>query len=267
MKLNNTLTPEEMRPFFTSSDQWDIKAIESLDEESAAAIARAFKSIKGHNVYFIDFGGYFGYSAVVFAEGQQIRYANDYQLHHSSTPRSELYKLYIKKLENILFTEEELAEPAKSYDEETAKRYFLQNYYGMRRHNKSAFSIIRNKDDEKKFDEERAGLQYCPVTFAYYDDADFVRHVMELSDALDKANDHSHDYAYNKKAFLHELANHEYQYNHYQGDYDTLSAFGRLEWLGEDAPVAGYFDQLNFTDTQRRAYKDAVREFLATCEY
>ena len=31
-----------------------------------------------------------------------------------------------------------------------------------------------NKDDEKKFDEERAGLHYCPATFAYYEDADLI---------------------------------------------------------------------------------------------
>lgn len=244
-----------------------IDSIQALTEVEAAMIARDHMKIKGHDVYFVDFNGYFGYSCLVFAEGQHIYFANDYQLHHNKATRSECRKQFIKSLHNKLFTEEELRQPSLTYDEQERKNYFLHNYYSMRRPHKSAFEIIRNEEDKKKYNRERKGMIYCPPAFAYYNDQAFVDHMRDLFTARVKAEDHSNDYEYNKKAFMFELANHEYQFNHYQGDYDTLSAFGRLEWLGEDAPIDGYFDQLDFTDTQRRAYKDAVREFLATCEY
>ena len=59
-----------------------IREIESIDQATASAMAQGHEIIKDHDVYFVDFGGYFGYSALVFAEGRHIYHANDYALHH-----------------------------------------------------------------------------------------------------------------------------------------------------------------------------------------
>ena len=39
-----------------------------------------------------------------------------------------------------------------------------------------------------------------------------------------------------------------------------LSCFGSVEYHDENG-LTGYFDQLHFSDTQRRAYLDARREY------
>lgn len=57
-------------------------------------MAEEVETIKDHTVYFVDFGGYFGFSACVCAEGQHIRYANDYELHHKGKSRDELREIY-----------------------------------------------------------------------------------------------------------------------------------------------------------------------------
>ena len=73
--------------------EYNIRDIEALTESGAAAFAEEMEEIKGHQVYFIDFGGYFGFSALVFADGQHIYYANDYELHHKGKSREELRAL------------------------------------------------------------------------------------------------------------------------------------------------------------------------------
>ena len=63
--------------------EWDIHRIEALSEHEAQTMALDTEAIKAHSVYFVDFGGYFGYSCLVFRNGHHIYYANDYELHHS----------------------------------------------------------------------------------------------------------------------------------------------------------------------------------------
>ena len=46
----------------TATKEYTIRDIEALTEEQAAAMAIETASVKGHQVYFVDFGGYFGYS-------------------------------------------------------------------------------------------------------------------------------------------------------------------------------------------------------------
>ena len=60
-----------------------ISEIESLDENQVKAMAKEAIEIKGHTVYLVDLGGYFGYSALVFSDGRHIYHANDYALHHA----------------------------------------------------------------------------------------------------------------------------------------------------------------------------------------
>ena len=51
---------------------WNIDTIQALDERGAQAIALETMQIKGHSVYFTDFGGHFKYSALVFADGRHM---------------------------------------------------------------------------------------------------------------------------------------------------------------------------------------------------
>ena len=92
-------------------------------------------------------------------------------------------------------------------------------------------------------------------------DEKFIKHQAKLMAGLLKAKEAKSDnYEYWKDAFVREMFNHEYAIN-WQADYDTLSAFGNVEWKGDDANLADYFDQLNFTETQRKAYRDARHEY------
>ena len=240
---------------------WHISNIEGINEDQAREMALESMTIKGHNIYLVDFGGYFGYSRLVFADGRHIHYANDYELHHAGRSKEELREWYINAANNILFTEDELTEPLASYDEYTQKREYLTNYYGMRRDYLSIFYI----DGKEKFDEQRKFYTvYDPVCFAYYKecDADFVKHHIALSEKLDALMESTNEnYEYQVEAFLKEMYNHEYAYN-MQGDYDVLSEFGNIEFDDSDNELGNYFNQLGFSEVRRKAYLAARRKYI-----
>ena len=241
-----------------------IKDIETLLEIDAKAAALEVTEIKGHTIYFVDFGGNFGYSVLVFKDGHHIKYANDYELHHRGKTREELNELYKLSLAHKLYTDEEIAQPLKSYDEYTAKEYYLRNYYGLRRKHISIFCINPSKEQQAEFERKTKTMVYDPVALAYYDDPEFVeRHVELFAELEERYAATATDYEYQKSAFMYELGNHEYHINSYQGDWDTLSAFGKIEWHGQgiDARVQ-YYKELKFNDVQIRAFEDARKEFL-----
>lgn len=249
--------------------EWTVSAIESITDSDAWYMSNGdYEEIKGHDVYFVDFGGAFGYSALVFCECNHIHYANDYQLHHSDKSREELRALYIEKLNRILFTEEEIAAPIADYDEYTRKRYFLQNYYGMREDYISCFHIKGADEEEKERERKISGMVFNRFCFCYHKDSDFVKHCGELFAALEKAKDETDtNYEYQKAAFLHEMFNHEYGIN-WQADYDTLSAFGNIQYHCDDRDeLQKYFDELQFSDLRRKAYIDAREEYFKKAEF
>lgn len=82
----------------------------------------------------------------------------------------------------------------------------------------------------------------------------FTRHYDELHAAMK-------DTVFATDAFVYELCNHEYAYNIYQGDYDTLSAFGNITWAGEDASPDIYMDELGFSDDTKAAYYEARQKY------
>ena len=125
----------------TETKEWTIKDIENITEEQAKEMANDTREIKGHNIYFIDFEGHFGFSYVVFKNGHHIHYANDYELHHRSETRMGLNMLYINKINDILYTDEEITEPIKDYNDYNKKKRFLHNYYGMQVDSVSIFCI------------------------------------------------------------------------------------------------------------------------------
>lgn len=100
--------------------EYTIKDIEALTEAEANAMALETLFVKGHTLYLVDFGGYFGYSCLVFKNDHHIYYANDYELHHKgymmeSKTQDQLRELYLEKMARILFTPEEIVSPLKEY--------------------------------------------------------------------------------------------------------------------------------------------------------
>ena len=93
-----------------------IDTLEALTEqEFRAEFAPDFEAIpvKGFTIYLTDVGSHFGYSMICYGDGRQIKWANDYALHHDhylkSHTRADLRELYIKQANAQLYTEEELA--------------------------------------------------------------------------------------------------------------------------------------------------------------
>ena len=241
-----------------------IKDIETLTESAAQSAALEVVNIKGHTVYFVDLGGNFGYSVLVFMEGHHIKYANDYELHHRNKTREELNELYKRSLTRKLYTDEELAEPLKSYDEYSAKRDYLHNYYGLRRDYVTIFCINPSEEQKEEFKRKTETMIYDPVAFAYYDDLEFVqRHVELLAELEKRYEETATNYEYQYNAFMYELGNHEYHINSYQGDWDTLSAFGNIEWHGQGIGARlKYYKELKFNDVQIQAFENARKDFL-----
>lgn len=246
--------------------EWGIKEIEALTEKQTREMAIESTVIKEHNIYFVDFGGYFGYSCLVFKNNHHIYYANDYELHHQGKTKEELKERYINGLTCKLFTEREIAEPIKSYDEYTQKEHFLHSYYPMQTDYVSQFRIFRTEEDERQFEKDITGLTYNPVAFAYMEDKNFIKHHIELYKQLQKAKENTvNDFEYMQSAFLYEMRNHEYPIN-WQGNYDVLSCFGNITYNSED-DFNKYFDELNFTETQRKAYRAARQQCLQEWDY
>lgn len=245
---------------------WNIDRIEALTEAEASSMALDTMQIKEHNVYFIDFGGYFKFSALVFADGRHIHFANEYELHwtHMNLDHDGLKAKFIKALNHKLFTEAEIVSPIASYVEYNSKSHFLHNYYGMRREYVTVFCINPTDEQQKQFECKTKDMTYDPVSFAYYDDADFVKHHCELYMALEASYDAMlTDYDFLKSAFVYEMANHEYAIN-WQGNWDVLRCFGNIKYdhKHDDQDLTFYFDQLKFNDMQRKAYMEARHEYM-----
>lgn len=240
-----------------------VTSIESIAEAQAKEMSLESVRIKEHNIYFVDFGDTYGYSCLVFKNNHHIHYANDYELHHTGKTREELKQIYIKKMNNRLFTEAEISAPLKNYGEYTRKSYFLHNYYGMQVDYISIFQLNPTDEFKKDFKKQTEHMTYNPVSFSYMYDPDFVAHHIELLAQLEKAKaETSGNYEYLKKAYLHEMYNHEYGIN-LQADYDVLRVFGKIQCHEESMDaLETYFRELNFTNVQRRAYLDARTQYF-----
>ena len=254
----------------SNQKNYGIYEIEALTEDQARDMALETLTIKDHTVYLVDFGGAFGYSRLVFCNGHHIHYANDYQLHHRSIEtQAALRQTLIDGANSILFTEEELAEPLKTYDEFKRKEHFLRNYYHMREDYVSMFGNFNDLDYTEKYRKKTADMIPDQLSFCFFpaDRKAFVKHHYALASALYKREAELKDsYEYQKSAFLSEMFNHEYGIN-WQADYDVLSSFGNIEYHDDDDAVIVYFDALKFTETQRRAYYDARQEYFRTAQF
>ena len=244
----------------TATKEYTIRDIEALTEEQAAAMAIETASVKGHQVYFVDFGGYFGYSVLVFADGHHIKYANDYELHHKDKSRDELQEFYLSSLSRKLFTADEM-ETVSDYQDKQAKEYYIRNYYGLRRDHISMF-FCGSDSEREKLRKKTEKMIFSPVFMAFYDkkDADFVNSGEELLAMLEKAEPESENAEYWKNAFLREMFNHEYGIN-WQADFDVCSCFGNCSSVANIDDLNALFAACNFSDVQRDAYMAARREY------
>lgn len=238
---------------------WTINEIEGLTAMQIASFADAeHLIIKEHDVYLVDFGGYFGYSALVCADGRHLKYANEYELHYPKSrydTREKLRNRIIERLNEKLFTEDELKQPSDDYNERQAKEYYLLNTYSYRREKQSIYG-----DEHEWFKNERDTAVFSWVGCGYYHayDKDFVDHMNELHKLFKQANDPLRDYEHAYKAFLYEMYNHEYAIS-WQGDWDVIRCFANVD--GNDAsdmlPKTGWSDEI------KRAYMDASRKAMA----
>ena len=161
---------EDVKAAIQSGD-WNIKAIENLDYTTCMYIAEDVEMVKEHTVFFIDFGKFFGYSAIVFYGNAHIYHASDYELHHKSLEgdKKSLKEFYIKALNNKLFTDDELINSApKSYDELGRRRNFLTNYIGQRMNHVSFFHIFNDEKVAEAYTRETKNLYRSDVAYAFY---------------------------------------------------------------------------------------------------
>lgn len=205
-----------------------IDKIDSLTEKEAKELASEIMEIKGHQCYLIDFDDRFGYSILIFKNGKHIYHADDYELYHGYTVKNygkeHLRNLYIEEMNNKLYTDEELLEPIKTYEEYEHKGHFLRNYWIMRYDYATAFYIGEKQKKEVEQNVKKYPF-YNPVSYCYVSDKAIVADSIKYEKFLEKEFKRLKD---NLKVFRemvsYELANHEAGYT---GSYeDGLSALG-----------------------------------------
>lgn len=192
---------------------FNIDMIRSLTIEEARQMAIETIEIKEHDCIFVDFGGYFGYSVLVFKNEKHIHYTDDFELHHEcivkESGKEKLKQWYIESLNSKIYTDEELLEEVASYDEYEKKSHFLRNYYIMRYDYVSIFGI--GKEAQQALDEaKKIYTVYNPISFCYVADENIVKKQMKILNHLEasfeklKASDETF-----KEMVSRELANHE----------------------------------------------------------
>lgn len=192
---------------------FNIDMIRSLEVAEARQMALETMEIKEHECIFVDFGGYFGYSVLVFKNEKHVHFADDFELHHGYIVRKKgkeaLKQWYIEALNNKLFTDAELMEEVTSYDEYDRKKYFLRNYYIMRYDYVSMFYI--GEEQKKEVEEARKGFDIVnPVSFCYVKDENIVKTQTEILKHLEAAyEDLKNSPETFREMVSRELANHE----------------------------------------------------------
>lgn len=216
---------------------WNITSIENITYDEAQKNALETMKIKEHDCFFVDFGGNFSYSVLVFRNGRHIHYANDYELHHGylveEQGKEALRQYYIDTMNDKLFTDEELLQGVTSYDEYKRKDYFLRNYWIMQFERLSIFGI--GDKAQKEFDEAKPNFPfYNPISFCYVADAGIVEKSKMFSEHLEKVYEElkTDDTAF-RDMVSRELANHETCIT-----YDYTDALGALGMTFEELTEA-----------------------------
>lgn len=195
--------------------EMNIKEIESLTLEEVKNNALEYMEIKEHDCFLIDFGGYFGYSILVFKDGKHIYHVNDYELHHhwivKEKGRDALREYYIREMNEKLYTDAEMMEEPSSYDEYEKKSYFLRNYYIMRYEHETIFFIGTDAERENRQKRiEKNYPYYNPVSFCYVSDPEIIdiqkKYLRVLKNAYKRFQNNPEIF---REMVKKELANHE----------------------------------------------------------
>lgn len=240
-----------------SVDNWSYRDVEALSEKQAQELAEEHTKIKGHDIYFITFPKYYGYSAIVFYNGHLIRFATKHanQIPYSAENNSKenLKALYINNLNNELFTDQELAAPLKDYHDLRARKNYLVNYYGDREDHVSMFHIFNDEGVREAYREAIKDLHTSFVCHGHYKSQEFVNKANELAKAVEEAQkEKENDYEYLKSAFRYEFSNYECCYG------------GRYREAAE--AVLSRSETIETNEVQRKAFNDAKREYIKFCE-
>lgn len=190
-----------------------ITEIEKITYEQAKEIAVEEMKIKEHDCLFVEIDGYFGYSILVFKNGKHIYYANDYELHHrwlvKEKGKAALRDYYIEEMNNKLYTDAELLEPIKTYEEYDKKDHFLRNYWIMRYDYLSVFAI--SKEDKKKLEDGKKLYPFFnPISFCYVKDEDVIntqnKYMYNIETEYKKLKENNDTF---REMVRYELGNHE----------------------------------------------------------
>ena len=195
--------------------EMNITGIENLTYEEAKNNALESMNIKDHDCFLIDFGGYFGYSALVFKNNKHIYHANDYELHHRHLVKEKghnaLREYYIKEMNGKLYTDAEMMEEPTSYNEYEKKNHFLRNYYIMRYNHESIFFIGTDAEcEERQRKIEKNYPYYNSISFCYVSDPEIINTQKKYLEILQNAYERlQNNLEVFRKMVRKELANHE----------------------------------------------------------
>ena len=164
-------------------------------------------TVKEHDCYFINLEGCFGYSVLVFKNNRHIYHVNNYQLHYPSRKTEELKDYYIEILNNKLFTELELLEDIKDYNEYKNKSHYVRNYWIMQFERVSAFYIGELEPEQV---EAKKSMVYCPPCFSYVRDKEIVENAYKFINHIEKSYQRvMENIEVFEKMISYELSNHE----------------------------------------------------------
>ena len=166
-----------------------IEEIEALSIDEVKTITLEKLYVKGFDIYLVDLGEYFGYSALVFKDNHHVYFANLYELHYryNSPTHEQLKKKYISLLNNKLFTDEELT-TVKDHEDYEKKTYFIRNYMSQEYDCLTAFcinGIYKGKDKEKY--ESGEYTAYSNIAFAYFKDNSYQNRAKPLISKLERS--------------------------------------------------------------------------------
>lgn len=190
----------------------NINEIQALLVEEVKAYSLEKLSIKGFDVYLIDLGKYFGYSALVFKDAHHIYHANLYELFYKydNPTHGQLRERYINILNNKLFLDEELIS-VDNYHDYNRKTFFIRNYMSQEYDYLTAF-CINGKYSEKDLEKFKSGKypNYSNIAFAYFKDNSYQDRAKPLINKLEKSySDVMENIHIFKEAVKQALYNHE----------------------------------------------------------
>lgn len=218
-------------------------------------------NIKGYTCFFVNdfkYAGYFkkyGYSVLVFKNGKHIYSADDYEIYHkyliNEKGKKSLKELYIKNLNNILFTDEELMEDVRTYDEYCRKHYFLRNIWIMRYDYVSSINTVGEEDIKKMLEVKKTHPFFNPICSCFISDKSIVDKAVKYARHLEK------------------------EYKKLQADIKEFRIMISCEMLRHKVSITGRADEVleslrinaeKLTDEQKKVVKEELEKRINSIE-